>query len=83
MVNYMKENVIRGRGMFYIVLVTLIMGFSLFIAMKNKLKLEHEEYGKIKEKSNYIYSIQKEEEQNKILSKNIIKLENIQNHKFP
>ena len=74
----MKVNVIKGRVIFYIVLIMLVMSFGVLGAMKNKSKLEQEVYSKIKVTSNYIYNVQNQEKHEVVLSKNIIKLQELQ-----
>jgi len=74
----MKVNVIIGRVIFYIMLIIIIISFGIFVVMKNKPKLEQEVYSNIKKQSNYIYNIQKQEKQEVALSKNIMKLQELQ-----
>lgn len=80
MVNCVKVNIIMGRVMFYIMLIIIIIIISLgiFVAIKNKTKLELKVNSKIKSTSNYIYNIQKQEKQEVVLSKNIMKLQELQ-----
>ena len=80
----MKVNVIKGKKLFYIVLSSFTISLSIFIFIMKiyKQNLEQEVYSKIKGQSNYIYSIQKPEEQNIVLSKKIIKLQELQKIKL-
>ena len=74
----MKVNIITERVIFYIVLITLIISFNVFVEIKNKSKLEQEKCSKTIGTSNYIYNIQKQEKQEVALSKNIMKLQELQ-----
>ncbi len=74
----MNVSVIRGKKLFYILLISLIIILSIFIVKTNKQNVEQEVYSKIKGQSNYIYNIQKTDEQNVVLSESIIKLQELQ-----
>lgn len=74
----MKVNVIKVRAIFYIVLTILVMSSGVFVAMQSESRLEREVYSKIKEQSNYIYTVQYQEKEEVVLSKNIIKLKELQ-----
>ncbi len=71
-------SIIRGKKLFYILLSGFTISLSIFIMKIHKQNLEQEIYSKIIGQSNYIYSIQKGQEQNVVLNENIIKLQELQ-----
>ena len=64
--------------MFYIMLIIASISFCVFALMKNKSKLDQEVYSNIKEQSNYIYNVLKQEKQEVVLSKNMTRLQELQ-----
>lgn len=74
----MNVSVIRGKKLFYILLSGFTISLSIFIIKTHKQNLEQEVYSKIKGQSNYIYNIEKTDEQNVVLSESIIKLQELQ-----
>ena len=74
----MNVSVIRVKKLFYILLIGLTIILSIFIMKTHKQNLEQEVYSKIKGQSNYIYSIQKKQEQNIVLNEKILKLQKLQ-----
>lgn len=75
----MKVNIINRKGIFLILIICFVQViWRIYILNLQENNMDQEVYSKIKVTSNYIYNIQKKEKQEMVLSKNMIKLNELQ-----